>query len=277
VFFYFYFQCMKVGSRKKIRKLVFFLAAAYCIAGILLYFFQDLLLFHPTPRNLSDSYKFEQPFEEINIALKERNINLVRFRPTEKPKGLVLFFHGNMKNVEHYKKYPSFFLDNKYEIWMHDYPGFGKTTGERTEAIMYQDALKVYELALAQHDPSNIIIYGKSIGTGVASFLASKKACKKLILETPYYSIKALARSYLPIYPVNIMSRYKFPVHEYVKQIRSPLTIFHGTEDEIIPYRQARMLNAENPNSELITIKEGRHNNLASYPIYKTKIDSLLR
>jgi pimeloyl-ACP methyl ester carboxylesterase len=73
------------------------------------------------------------------------------------------------------------------------------------------------------------------------------------------------------------MTRYAFPIHDYLKKVKAAITIFHGTKDEVIPYIQALQLKEENPNCELITIESGSHNNLSSFALYQEKLDSLLR
>jgi pimeloyl-ACP methyl ester carboxylesterase len=159
---------------------------------------------------------------------------------------------------------------------MIDYPGFGKTTGKRTESILYDQALLMYDLASKEFAGDQIIVYGKSIGTGMASYVAANRNCKLLILETPYYSMPSLAKHYFPIYPVETMIRYSFPVYKYLKEVEAPVIFFHGTKDEIIPYRQSIRLKREHTGITLITIKEGKHNNLAEFELYREKIDSLL-
>lgn len=266
---------MKV--RNKIKKVLVILLVIYVAAGIILYFAQEKILFHPKPLSKAHQFQFEQAFEEINISFEENNVSIVRFKPGYKRKGIVLFYHGNMKNVEHYKKYPAFFLRNNYEIWMIDYPGFGKTTGKRTEKIMEKQAMLMYKNALAEMGSDSIIIYGKSFGTGVASFIASNKNCKQLILETPYYSISSLARYFIPIYPVNQMISYSFPVHRYLEKTGAPIFIFHGTKDEVIPFKHSTWLKKKNKNIELISIENGKHNDLSSFKRYQAKLDSLLQ
>ena len=268
---------MKSKTWRTIRKLLFILVVIYLVAGILLYFFQDLLLFHPVPKKFNEPYEFAQSFEELNYVVGNRNLNIIKFKATGETKGIVIFYHGNMKNVEHYKKYPEFFTSKNYEVWMPDYPGFGKSTGERTEENFYLDARMVYDSAIKNHNTENIIIYGKSIGTGVASYLASVKPCNRLILETPYYSMDALAESFVPFYPVSKMARYSFPIYEYLKSTDAAVTIFHGSNDEVVPFSHSQRLKKENDHLELIRIEKGRHNNLASFPIYLSKLDSLLR
>jgi hypothetical protein len=249
----------------------------YICGGVILYSIQDMLLFHPIPLPKEHHFSFDQPFEELNIPIGTDNLSLVKFHTNQPRKGIVLFFHGNRYNVEHYKKYPALFLQHGYDLWMIDYPGFGKTTGVRSEQNIYNDALLTYELAQKEVHNDSIIIYGKSIGTGVAAQLASIKPAKQLILETPYYSIDALAKHYFPIYPVLPMTQYSFPIYDYLKKVTYPVTMFHGTKDEVIPYEEAQELSEENKQIELITIPGGKHNTLYGFALYQQKMDSLLK
>jgi pimeloyl-ACP methyl ester carboxylesterase len=132
-----------------------------------------------------------------------------------------------------------------------------------------------YELAIKKTSAENIIIYGKSLGTGVASYLASTKPCKQLILETPYYSMTSMTRHYVPVYPATLM-KYSFPINEYLQKVKVPVTVFHGTSDEVIPYKQSTKLKNETPDIDLITVPGGKHNNLYRFPGVIQKLDSLL-
>ena len=141
---------------------------------------------------------------------------------------------------------------------------------------MNSDALLVYRKAREQTSTDSIILYGKSIGTGLAAYAASKQNCKKLILETPYYSMDALAKHYFPIYPVRPITSHSFPIYDYLKKVKAGVAIFHGTRDEVVPYQQALRLKQENKNIELITIENGKHNDLTDFNLYQAKLDSLL-
>ena len=270
---------MQKKTRKKIWKWVRILLIIYIIAGITLYFLQEKILFHPEKLPANHAFNFSIPFKEINLAVtNERNLSIVQFTvPDSVCQGVVLYFHGNRRNIERYVPFASNFTKNNYEVWMMDYPGFGKSTGERTEDIMYEDAKELYKMARARFAKDSIIIYGKSLGTGIASFLASVKDCKRLMLEAPYYSIDALAAHYLPFYPVSWMCKYHFPTYGYFEKVDAPISIFHGTHDEVIPYSQSkRLIKIAKPGAELITIEDGTHNNLNSYPLFHQKLDSLL-
>jgi uncharacterized protein len=266
---------MNVTLKRAIKRILIILLLVYLLGGILLYFIQDTILFHPTALAKEHRFSFDQPFEEMNIPFEKENLSIIRFKADNR-KGIVLFYHGNMENAEHYKKYPAFFLNNHYEVWIIDYPGFGKSSGKRTEKLIDDEALLMYDLASKQISSDSLIIYGKSIGTGVAAYVAANRNCKRLMLETPYYSMSSLARHYFPIYPVDWLLQYAFPVHDYLTKVKAPVTILHGTEDEIVPYQQSICLKKGVPKIELISIKNGKHNNLSEFTTFRHKIDSLL-
>ena len=282
-FFIFIFAAMQKKSVKRIWKWVKIIAAIYIVCGISLYFLQEKLLFHPEKLPAEHQFNFATPFKEINLEVnKEKNLSIVQFTvPDSVCKGVVLYFHGNMRNIERYAPFAANFTKNKYEVWMMDYPGFGKSTGKRTERILYDDATQLYKMARARFAKDSIIIYGKSIGTGIASQLASVNVCKRLILETPYYSIGALFRHYAFMYPAEQMAKYQFPIYQYLKNIDVPVSIFHGIHDEVIPFKNAERLislryETTKPVRELITIQKGKHNNLNDFPLFHQKLDSLL-
>jgi uncharacterized protein len=265
-------------SRRSIpRKIVIALVLLYVTCGLLLFLLQDLVFFHPTAVVSTYQYRFEQPHTELNLATAGNNLNIVCFEPATPSKGLVLFFHGNMRNVEHYAKYAGLITSEGYTLWMPDYPGFGKTTGKRTEQRMYKDALLAYAVAQKKFPSGKIIIYGKSIGTGVASFLAAQRPSKLLVLETPYYNIRSMAMKYLPMYPFPSMLRYQFPNNEHLKKVRQPVVLIHGTNDELIPVEQAQRLHAENSGSDLLMITKGGHNDLSDFGAFRTKLAELLK
>ena len=264
---------------KKIWRWLRYVLLFYIIGGVLLYFTQDAILFHSQKLAGDYQYKFDSPFREINYPINDKkNLSIIQFTaPDSICKGVVLYFHGNRKNINRYASYATNFTKNGYEMWMMDYPGFGKSTGERNEQILYQDAYRLYKIARKRFSADSIIIYGKSIGTGIATQLASTRDCKQLILETPYYSMDALAKRYFFIYPVNSMIRYHFPTYEYLENVTAPVTIFHGTRDEIVPYSHAeKLMKKIKSQGELVTIKNGGHNNLVNFELYQKKLDSLL-
>lgn len=264
---------------RRIFRWVKVIVLLYSIIGIAMFYLQDYILFKPEPFEKGHQFHFNTPFREVNIPFNEKDtMNMVQFFPTDSVrKGVVLYFHGNKQNIERYAKFASAFTQNGYEVWMEDYPGYGKSTGSRTEQKILYQALQVYQMALAKYSKDSIVLYGKSLGSGIAAYVASQTNCKRLILETPYYSIPDVFAAYAFIYPTQRMITYKIPTYEYLQEVNYPVTIFHGTNDWVIPYRCASKLKTVlKPTDEFITLENGTHHNLAGFELYKRKIDSLL-
>ena len=278
-FFVFIFVEMKIIYKKGWRWFKI-LAIIYVLGGVGLYFLQDYVLFHPVTLKKDHNYDFPEKHRDVNIPITENsNLNIVQFYSTDTvTKGVVLYFHGNKKNISWYAKYPPYFTKHGFEVWIIDYPGFGKSTGKLTEENLYDWADYMYNFARSRFGADSIIIYGKSMGTGIATHLASLKPCKKLILETPYYDFPSVIKHHIPIYPVAWMIHYKIPTHDYIKNINVPISIFQGTDDDVIPYSNAERLKPFlKPNDEFITIKNGEHNDLFKFKETIEKLDSLLK
>ncbi|MFZ1262340.1 MAG: alpha/beta fold hydrolase [Chitinophagaceae bacterium] len=276
-FFLFIFAQM---PPKKIKKWIKIIAVVYILGGMALYFLQDLVLFHPVSLTRSQRFIFPEPHQDVSIPLNKKDtINLVDFSSTDSvTRGVVLYFHGNKRNISWYSKYIPYFTRHGYQVLMIDYPGFGKSTGKLSEKKLYEWALLVYKIAIKRFSADSIIIYGKSMGTGIAAQLASIRDCKRLILETPYYDFPSVVSHYLPVYPVRWMLHYEIPTHQYLENVRAPVTIFHGTKDRVITYGNAgRLKPLLKQKDEFITIKGGRHNNLYQFKEMIHKLDSVLQ
>lgn len=252
---------------------------AYGLIGIAVYYLQDRILFHPEQRAKDEKWEFNAPHREINVPFNDSaNMNVVQFMAGDTPRGVVLYFHGNRKNIGWYAQYARNFTKNGYEVWMIDYPGYGKSTGSLTEDRLYAYAEQLYKLALPRFTPDQIVLYGKSMGTGIAAWLATRKNCQRLILETPYYSMRSLVQHYLPVYPVSRMIHYNLPTFEYLPLTIVPVTLLQGTDDGVIPYSNARRLAPLlKKEDEFVTIAGGSHNNLNDYPQFHRTLDSLLQ
>lgn len=275
---------MKKGTKKRTDSILFWiklLAGVYAGAAITLYFIQHKLLFHPQALPSDHQFKFKHDFEEITLRPDtQTSIHLVRFSPAKsiEKKGAVIYFHGNSENINRYAVYADNFLKHGYEVWMMDFPGFGKSTGKMDIDLLNYTAGMIYDkVTEIGYSADDIVIYGKSLGTGFASKLASQKPCKRLILETPYYSLDYAASQYLWMFPVKYMMKYNITSHRYIRKVMAPITIFHGTNDGVVFYKNSQLLAQHfKKQDELITIEGGTHNDLNSFPLMQRKLDELL-
>src|SRR5690349_873876 len=133
-------------KRKVIVRWLKVLIIVYCLIGIIVYSIQDRLIFLPVKVAREQKYNFPYPYTEVNIPYnKETNINIIQFKTRDTtPKGVVLYFHGNKMNVSWYSRFAPYFTRSNYEVWMIDYPGYGKSTGKFSEPLVYDWSLIMY-------------------------------------------------------------------------------------------------------------------------------------
>lgn len=265
--------------RQSLKKIILVGGGLYLILGLSLYMLQEKILFRPISLAADYSFNFKHPFEEVNLEANDGAIlNAVHFK-VENPKGVILYFHGNVGNIQRWGKMMPFFIEKDYDLLLMDYRTYGKSTGKLSEAALNRDAEMFYAHLKKQYKEDDIIVYGRSLGTGLASFVASKHAPKQLILETPYYSIIDVAKSRFPIFPIKKLMQYNFPSYDYIKNISCPITIFHGTADRVVPFSSGQKLfeQASKDQSTFVTIENGGHNNLVQFKSYRDKITALLK
>jgi len=121
--------------KKRLIKTTKILLIVYLLGGIALYFLQDAILFHPLSLNRNHRYNFSEPHKELRLGLNENDtISLVQFQKTDSvSRGVVLYFHGNKRNISWYFRFMPYFTKQGYDVLMIDYPGYGKSTGKLTE------------------------------------------------------------------------------------------------------------------------------------------------
>jgi len=267
---------MKI-SVQKFMKILLILILTYGLLILLSYIFQDKFVFLPTQLESDYRFSFEGNYSEIFLGDEDEKINGIFFSSQGESNGLILYFHGNADDLQRWGMYSSDFTQLGYDILMIDYPGYGKSKGKPSEASFYKSADLAYAWASGRYASEKIIIYGRSIGCGPASYLATKKLSQKLILETPFYSMRdVVSRRFPAIFPYQLKNR--FPVYEYLQQRKTEEAyIFQGTEDEIVPYASAVKLKPFLPDTtHFITIEGGKHKNLAEFPLYHDALREIL-
>ncbi|MCK5401532.1 MAG: alpha/beta hydrolase [Flavobacteriaceae bacterium] len=263
---------------QKFKKGIYFLIILYVMIGASLYFFQEKLIFRPTTLPQDFTFSFSNPFEELFLKTEDgATINAIHFK-TEKPKGIILYFHGNAGDLSRWGIITEFFVEKGYDVFVMDYRTYGKSKGVLSEQTLYSDSQMCYNYILKHYQESEIIVYGRSLGTGMATYLASNNNPVQLILETPFYSLTDVARDRFSLFTIKKLLRYDFPSYKYIKNISCPISIFHGTEDNVIPYASGlKLFNSMNQKKKMFfTIKKGGHNNLIEFEAYQAQIQNIL-
>jgi pimeloyl-ACP methyl ester carboxylesterase len=263
--------------KRKLKGFLIVLFSFYIMIGSALYFFQEKILFLPT--TLEQDYKYESDYQFEELFLKtdaDATINALHYK-VENPNGVILYFHGNAGDLSRWGNIAEYFVAQQYDVLVMDYRTYGKSTGTLSEEGFYKDAQYCYNYLLKQYLETEIILYGRSLGTGIASYLAAENNPKQLILETPYYSILDVAESRFPMFPLEKLLKYNFSTFQFLPKTSCPITIIHGTDDRIVPYASSRKLFDLNlVNIKFVTIEGGHHNNLIEFDAYHKAINALL-
>jgi hypothetical protein len=249
------------------------------IAGVLFsfYFLQNKLIFSPI--RLPHDYHF--PFkrvEEIFFQVEEGiDLNCLLFKSRKKSKGLIFYIHGNADNLRYWGDFATFFTDRAYDVFMYDFRGFGKSRGSLSnERVMQRDNKILYQRMLERYKEENIIIYGFSIGTGLAARLAQKNNPKMLILEAPYDNFISLIKYHKAYLPASWITKYHFTINKYLEEIQCHTYIFHGTEDRKVPFYLGKRLKDISDRVEFYAIKDATHSDMQQMKAYQKKMDQLL-
>ena len=251
---------------------------AYCVVSVLLYFLQDYLMFKPEklPKDFQFYYEHQET-EEYNVETRDGAIiNGLRFK-AKNPKGIVFYLKGNSKSIKGWGKFAVDFTRHDYDVLMVDYRGFGKSTGRRTQKAVKRDMQVVYNKIKEKVDEKFIILYGRSLGSGFATKLASMNNPRMLILDAPYYSLRHVAKKYIPFMPLSLLLKFPMPTYKWLKYVNCPIHIIHGTDDRLIPYKTSVRLSKIKPLQTMLhTVIGGGHKNLNTFESYHRMLTEII-
>ena len=259
------------------KGLAWFMVIAYAIIVILLYTLQRRLIFYPG--TLSRDFRFEtgEYGEEITLTTSDgENISGLYYKG-ELPH-VILYFHGNAGDLSGWQFVSSDFTSLGFNFLIIDYRGYGKSTGKITERGLYRDADAAYQHLLAMGFlPENTIIYGRSIGSGVAVDLAARCEAKGMILESPFTSLGALADRTFAVFLPSLYLRFRFDNLAKINKVKFPVIFLHGSDDELIPASHSRQLfDTFNGRKKMVIVDRGAHNDLHAFAQYKEFLREVL-
>ncbi len=263
---------------RRLKKVLIVIASLYVIIFVALYFLQEKMIFIPDVLQQDYSYEFSENFEEVFLKTEDgAKLNALHFM-VENPKGVILYFHGNAGELSRWGIVVQKFVELNYDVLVMDYRTYGKSTGKLSQNALYSDAQLFYDYLLKSYTEAEIVVYGRSLGTTFATYVAAENHPKQLILEAPFYSLDEVASKRFPIYPVGWFLKFHFPTYQYLKDVSCPITIFHGTDDLVVNYRNSEKLSKIETKEKLtfIAIPGGTHHNLVTYEAYKTTLDTIL-
>lgn len=234
-------------------------AALYLGVCAVLFVLQRSLIYFPQPRALGSAAAI------MKLVGAEAEV-LVSVRPREGAKAL-LYFGGNAEDVS--LSLPSFSTDfPEYAIYLLHYRGYGGSAGTPSEEAIQRDALALFDTVHARHP--EVVVVGRSVGSGVAVRLASQRPVSRLVLVTPYYSLEELAARFYPYFPVHWLLLDKFEAWRYAPGVVAPTVLVMAENDEVVPRASTERLYASFAKgvATLKVIAGASHNTISESPRY---------
>ncbi len=211
----------------------------YLALLLLLYLNQSSMIFVPSRQINLTPKTVGLEFESVQFITPDRVKLSAWFIPSSKPDSYVILqCHGNGGNISNRVDYSLIFYQMGLSSLQFDYRGYGNSEGSPDEAGLYLDALTAWEYLVneRQISPHKIIVYGESLGGGVASYLATQKPIGGLILASTFTSVPDRAAELYPFFPIHSLSSYQFNTYDRLPQIKVPILVIHSREDVIIPF-----------------------------------------
>jgi pimeloyl-ACP methyl ester carboxylesterase len=236
-----------------------------CVA---LFFFQRSMIYFPQPRAANAS--------AATIALRSGDHDVIVTTRPHAGADALIYFGGNAEDVTQNlpdlsRTFP------EHAIFLMHYRGYGGSGGSPSEAALFADALALFDRVHANH--GNVLVIGRSLGSGVAVHLASVRPVARLVLVTPYDNLEDLAASRFPFFPVRWLLRDKFDSRTYAARVSAPTLLIGAEHDEVIPVRSAELLATRfRPGVATLEVLPGtNHNNISEHPRYLALLEQASR
>ena len=229
--------------RNNLLQIILVIFFIYFLILVFLYFYQRNLLYHPNENNYSED-KILVDIEKVRIKTSD-NIELLGWYHEKNLKDFktLIFFHGNAGSLENRIHKLNHFRDMNINFLIIAWRGFSGNKGNPSEQGLYEDGKSAIDWLIKKGvSEKNLILYGESLGTGVATHLAQNKNYAGVILETPFTSMIDAAKKFYPYIPVKLLLKDKFENYKKIKNINSPILIMHGEVDQLVPFSMGKKI-----------------------------------
>jgi uncharacterized protein len=250
---------MLIQKKPILKSLSRIAIATYAAVFVLLYFFQDRIIFHPQPL-LGKSLDIVQ----FGVTYKNKSITLHGWKVNSGKKNLLIYYGGNAEELSTYIAYYKKLED--YTALLINYRGYGKSSGTPSEEALFEDALLIYD-QVKDEGYDKIILVGRSLGSGVAVYVAGKREVDGIILITPYDSILNVAKERYFMFPVSLLLKHPFNSLEYAENIKCPTLMLIAENDEVISHeRTDNLINHWKSPIQKIIVAGSDHNSITDFP-----------
>ena len=265
----------KVRLKSLLLGFVLLLIAAYGAALLWVWLCQERLLFHP--ETLAAEYAFDLGADVHEEALEVPGARLSALHlRLPAPKGVVFFLHGNAGNLASWFVNADFYRAANFDLYMIDYRGYGKSSGRiDSEDQLRADVRAAWDQVAPRYQGLKRVIYGRSLGSGLAAGLAAQVSPDLTILVSPYSSMQALAKEHYPIVPGALL-RYPLRTADDAGRLHGPLLLVHGDRDIVVPPHHSADIQAVAPQATLLRLPEAGHGDLQDFEVYRQALRAAL-
>jgi len=237
------------------------LFAGYLAAIGYLFIFQRDYVFEPSGTLQAPGEVGLSGVEEIRVGTRDGVELAGWYRPAASGLPTILYFQGNAGTLSRRAARFRQITESSFGLLAMSYRGYPGSGGSPSEAAFFSDGLEIYDWLAGRAD--NIVIYGESLGTAVATYVASEHAARALVLEAPFTAALDMAAESYPWVPVGPLMRDPFLSREHIKRVDEPVLIVHGTADIVVPVEHGRRLfDAAHEPKSIEIIEEGGHSDL---------------
>lgn len=258
------------------------LLAALLSAGVVylaiaawVYWNQERLIFYPEALPLEHRFDL-QDVQELGIEVPGARLSALHLK-LPNPKGIVFFLHGNNGNLATWFTNTQIYRTANYDLFMVDYRGYGKSSGRiESEAQLRADVLAAWRIVAPHYVGKKRVIYGRSLGTALAAWLAAEIQPDLTVLVSPYWSMARLMHLHYPLLPTGVL-RYPLDTRFDAPRIHGALLLIHGENDRLIPIEHSEHLLAATPRARLLRVSGAAHDDIHGFPEYREELLRTLR
>ncbi len=254
-----------------IVKLAYWLFAVYAVVAVAAFVLQRRLMYFPDPERVSPA-SFNLPGVVERVIDTPDGAQLISwYAPAAPGRPTLLYFHGNAGNLASRSERVRRHVQRGYGVLFMSYRSYGGSTGTPSEHANVADALLAYQALIEDGvDPDDIIVYGESLGSGVAVQVAAQVEVGGLVLDAPYTSIVDVAALEYPYLPVRPFMLDRYETMRFLPKVKAPLLVLHGEDDRVIPVEMGKAVYAAaNPPKEIATFTRAGHSDHHLYGSYE--------
>ncbi len=241
--------------------------------------FQSRFVYHPRAEHEGTLQEYGLTYEDVALTTADGVGLHGWWVPAEKARGTILLLHGNAGNISHRTDLLSLLHNQRCNVLIIDYRGYGRSQGKPTEDGTYEDALAAWRYLVDDRgiSPESIIIHGRSLGGAIATWLATQVQPAGLIVESSFTSAPDMGASVLPIFP-RFLIRFRYNSIDRIAKVDCPVMVLHSQDDDLVPYEHGRRLFQAAREPKRFIELQGGHNDayLLSINRYTAALDAFI-